>query len=54
MIYRVLLIFASLIFIVNYVVGPRFLDMEVSTSGTFVGLMLIIVVLSHLLDGKKK
>ncbi|MDT2046817.1 MULTISPECIES: hypothetical protein [Bacillaceae] len=52
MIYNILLALASLIFVVNFFIAPTFFHMEVDDSGTFVGLMLLIIVLKHLLDKK--
>lgn len=53
MIYKVLLFMAVAIFIVNYLVGPAFLNMDSSDTGLFVGLMLLCVVIGHILRRDK-
>ncbi|MGD6831279.1 hypothetical protein ACQCT5_03910 [Sutcliffiella halmapala] len=49
MIYKVLLIGAILIFILELFIGPRFLGMETGNTGLFVGLMMLCTVIGHLL-----
>lgn len=49
MVYRVLLIGAILIFILELFIGPRFLGMETGNTGLFVGLMMLCMVIGHLL-----
>ncbi|WP_223700624.1 hypothetical protein [Sutcliffiella deserti] len=49
MIYRILMILAILILIIDYFVGPTFFDSSPSDNGTFVALMLICIVVNHLL-----
>ncbi|WP_417899832.1 hypothetical protein ABN702_05990 [Bacillus haimaensis] len=52
MIYKVLLIGAILIFILELFIGPRFLGMETGNTGMFVGLMMLCTVIGHLLNRK--
>lgn len=53
MIYKVLLFMAIAIFIFNYLVGPRFLNMESTDNGLFVGLMMLCIVIGHILEREK-
>ncbi|MGM0834729.1 MAG: hypothetical protein ACQEV7_01145 [Bacillota bacterium] len=53
MIYKVLLIGAILIFILELFIGPRFLGMETGNTGLFVGLMMLCTVIGHLLNRRK-
>ncbi|MFJ5764965.1 hypothetical protein ACIP9C_06370 [Lysinibacillus sp. NPDC093210] len=54
MIYRFLLILATLIFIFNLFVLPTFFDIESDDTGTFIGLMIIMVIINHLLKNNIK
>ncbi|WP_158497899.1 hypothetical protein [Lysinibacillus varians] len=54
MIYRFLLIMATLIFIVNLYVLPTFFFIEPDRTGTFIGLIIIVVILHHLLKNNAK
>ncbi|MEK5331936.1 MULTISPECIES: hypothetical protein [unclassified Lysinibacillus] len=52
MIYRFLLLLATLIFIVNLYVLPTFFSIEPDRTGTLIGLIIIIVIINHLLNNK--
>ncbi|MFJ7665767.1 hypothetical protein ACIQXI_01585 [Lysinibacillus sp. NPDC097195] len=54
MIYRFLLLLATIIFIVNLYVLPTFFSIEPNRTGTFIGLIIIIVIINHLLNNKVK
>ncbi|POZ55481.1 hypothetical protein LYSIN_00264 [Lysinibacillus sphaericus] len=54
MIYRFLLIMATFIFILNLFVLPTFFAIESDNTGTFIGLIIIVVILNHLLKNNAK
>jgi hypothetical protein len=45
---------AVIIFILNFLVSPMILKQQPENSGTFVGLMLICIVVIRLIDSKNK
>ncbi len=53
MIYKILLLMAISIFILNYYVGPTFLNVESNNTGLFVGLILLCIVVGHILRREK-
>lgn len=54
MLYRVLLKMAILIFVINYFALPTFFNIEPDSSGTFIGLILMCIVIMNLLDRKQQ
>lgn len=52
--YQFLMLLATLIFIVNLFILPTFFSIEPDRTGTFIGLMIIIVIINHLLKNKDK
>lgn len=52
MIYRFLLIIAIIIFTLNLYVGPRFFNIESDNTGTFVGVIMLAIIINHLLKDK--
>ena len=52
MIYRFLLLLATIIFIVNLYVLPTFFSIEPDRTGTLIGLINIIIIINHLLNNK--
>ncbi|MGE7759757.1 hypothetical protein [Peribacillus sp. NPDC097895] len=51
---RLLVIFAIIIFIVNFVVLPMFFDETPNSYGTFIGLILLSISLISLIDQVNK